>query len=283
VTAARRSKVVPLAQAVATIPTGARVAFGGNVNNNVALAGVRELIRQGRSGCTLIAFGQGLGADLLIGAGVVDVVHTNYIGMEHLGLAPCFRRAAGDGSIRVVDWDSLGMIMALQAAASGVPLAAVPAGIETTTWPTRSPDIYRRVVDPFSGAETFVVPPLRIDVAVLYASAADPFGNARHRGFVFWDELLAQAADRVIIVCEEVLPNEEIRAAAGQTTIPGYLVEHVVASPGAAAPGGAPPEYAADNAHLERYCAQARTADGFTAYLEQFVSEADRRDQASGR
>jgi glutaconate CoA-transferase subunit A len=269
---ARRSKLASLEDAIATIPNGARIAFGGNVNNNAAIAGVHELIRQGRSGCTLVAFGQGLAADLLIGGGVVDVVHTNYIGMEHLGLAPCFRRAATEGSIRIVDWDSLGMIQALQAAASGAPFAAVPAGIEVTTWPTRSPEIYRRIVDPFTQAEAFVVPPLQIDVAVLYASAADPFGNARHRGFVFWDELLAQAADRVILICEEVITNEETRATAGATTIPGYLVEHVVAVAGAAAPGGAPPDYGADLPHLERYCEEARTTAGFAAYLEHFVT-----------
>jgi glutaconate CoA-transferase subunit A len=271
-TAGRRSKVASLEEAIATIPSGAWIACGGNVNNNTAIAGVHELIRQGRGGCTLVAFGQGLAADLLVGAGVVDVVHTNYIGMEHLGLAPCFRRAATEGSIRVVDWDSLGMILALQAAASGAPLAAVPAGIEVTTWPTRSPEVYRRIVDPFTEVEVFVVPPLRIDVAVLYASVADPFGNARHHGFVFWDELLAQAADRVILICEELVSNEEIRAAAGATTIPGYLVEHVVAARGAAAPGGAPPDYAADLPHLERYCEEARTAAGFAAYLKRFVT-----------
>jgi acyl CoA:acetate/3-ketoacid CoA transferase alpha subunit len=167
----------------------------------------------------------------------------------------------------VTDWDSLGMIMALQAAASGTPLAPVPAGVEVTAWPERSPGVYRRITDPFTGRDVTVVPALRIDVAVLYASAADAYGNAQHRGFVFWDELLAQAADRVILVCEEVVDNAAIRADARATTIPGYLVDLVVASAGAAVPGGAPPTYASDLDHLERYCMLARSQEGADAYL----------------
>lgn len=267
----RRSKATDLAGAISTIQSGARISLGGNVHNNVAMAAVRELIRNGPGDLELIAFGQGAGADVLIGAGNVARVHTNYIGLEHLGLAPCFRRAAESGTVEVVDWDSLGMVGALAAAAEGAPFAAVPEGIEVTAWPELSPEVYRRTRDPFTGREVFVVPPLRIDVALLYASTADPYGNAQHRGFVFWDELIAQAADRVIVVCEEVV------AEATGTTIPGYLVDLVVASPRAAYPGGAPPAYASDLRHLEDYRTAARSESGLAGYL---AGIRDRDEQA---
>lgn len=263
----RRSKLTDLAGALTTVGAGTRLSLGGNVNNNVAMAAVRQLVRSGVGGCHLVAFGQGYGADLLIGAGVVDTVHTNYIGMEHLGLAPCLRRAADEGTVRVVDWDSLGLIAALQAAASGTPFATLPAGVEVTSWPALSPEVYRRTRDPFTGEDVFVVPAMPLDVTVLYVSEADPYGNARHDGFVFWDDLFAHAADRVVVVCERLVDNAAIRADPRRTTLPAHLVDAVVHVPGAARPGGAAPGHAVDFGHLARYCAAARTADGLDAYL----------------
>jgi glutaconate CoA-transferase subunit A len=121
--ATRDSKVVDLASAIATVPDGSTIALGGNVHNNVAMAAVRELIRQRMADLELIAFGQGMGADLLIGARAVRTLHTNYVALEHLGLAPCLRRAAESETMTIVDWDSLGMILALEAGASGAPFA----------------------------------------------------------------------------------------------------------------------------------------------------------------
>lgn len=263
----RRSKAVDLEAAVATIAPGSSLSLGGNVNTNVAMAGVRQLIRAQRGDLELIAFGQGIGADLLIGAGLVSTVHMNYVGLEHLGLAPSLRREAAGDRLRIVDWDSIGMMQALQAAASGAPLAAVPAGIEVTAWPQLSPDVYRTVRDPFEDREVFVVPPLAPDVAVLYASRCDLYGNVQHDGFVFWDEILAQAAERVIVVCEELVSNDAVRGAPERTSIPGYLVELVVECPGAAYPCGAPPRYLADSHHLEHYRHAARSQAGLEAYL----------------
>jgi glutaconate CoA-transferase, subunit A len=265
----RTSKVAELSAAIATIDPGARIAFGGNVNNNVAMAGVRELIRGGIAGLELIAFGQGIGADLLLGAGAVDRLHTNYVGLEHLGLAPSLRRAAEHDTATIVDWDSLGMILALQAGASGAPFAAVPPGIEVTAWPALSPSVYKEIRDPFTGSAAYVVPPLRPDVAILYVGVADCFGNGQHEGFVFWDELIAQAAERVVLVCEELVDNNEVRRTPHRTTIPGYLVDLVVESPRAAYPCGAPPRYSADLEEIVRYQKAAADPETMRAYLDQ--------------
>jgi glutaconate CoA-transferase subunit A len=273
--ATRTSKVTDLASAIATVSTGATIALGGNVNNNVAMAAVREIIRQGTTGLELVAFGQGIGADLLVGAGAIGRLHTNYVGLEHLGLAPSLRRAAERGSPTIVDWDSLGMMLALEAGASGAPFAAVPRGIEVTAWPELSPNVYRRVVDPFTQEDAHVVPPLQPDVAVLYLSAADRFGNGQHDGFVFWDELIAQAADRVVLVCEELVANEAIRAAPQRTAIPGYLVDLVVECPRAAYPCGAPPRYAADIEEIRRYQRAAATDASMEDYLGELRSSSE--------
>jgi glutaconate CoA-transferase, subunit A len=280
---ARDSKAVDLASAIASISSGSSIALGGNVNNNVAMAAVRELIRHGTGELELMAFGQGIGADMLLGAGAVSRLHTNYLGLEHLGLAPSFRRIAEAEAISVIDWDSLGMMLALEAAASGAPFAALPRGIEATAWPELSPSVYRRVPDPFTGEPSYVVPSLSPDVAVLYASRADPFGNAQHDGFVFWDELIAQAAERVIIVCEELVSNETIREAPHRTAIPSYLVDLVVESSRAAYPCGAPPRYDADLEEIVRYQAAAATQTSMARYLDEVRQSSEPEPSASHR
>src|SRR5438270_13898750 len=107
----RRSKVVSLAQAVEElIPAQvASLVVGGMHLHNMPMSLVRELVRgrAGRQIDRLIAGpAQGMAADLLIGAGLVCEALVSYIGFEHLGLAPAFRRAVESGALAVQDVDA---------------------------------------------------------------------------------------------------------------------------------------------------------------------------------
>src|SRR5438270_2154866 len=100
----RRSKVTPLAEAVAThIPDRAvSLWVGGMHMHNVPMALVRECIRQGKRFEMFYAGpASSLAAELLIGSGLVDRVIVGYIGFEHIGLAPVFRRAVECGESRI--------------------------------------------------------------------------------------------------------------------------------------------------------------------------------------
>ena len=71
-------------------------------NNPMEL--VLELVRRRRGVRRLLTSpSASLAADLLIGAGLVDEVATAYIGFEHLGLAPAYRRAAESAAINVFE------------------------------------------------------------------------------------------------------------------------------------------------------------------------------------
>src|SRR5690348_15509203 len=129
---------------------------GGMHMHNVPMALVRECIRQGKRFETLYAGpSASLAADLLIGAGLVERVVVAYIGFEHLGLAPAFRRTVeqGSGKPKIVEADSGSLTLALQAGAWGQPFAPLPPGLEETSLPSASPDFYKAVTDPFTGAE----------------------------------------------------------------------------------------------------------------------------------
>ena len=107
----RTSKVMSLAEAVSSlVPDRSESLWVGGMHmHNVPMALVRECIRQGKRFETFYAGpSSSLVAELLIGSGLVDRVVVGYIGFEHIGLAPMFRRAveSGTSKIEFVEADS---------------------------------------------------------------------------------------------------------------------------------------------------------------------------------
>ena len=219
---ARYSKVMTPEEAVATLVPeySPSLWVGGMHMHNVPMALVRECIRQGRRFETFYAGpSSSIAAELLIGAGSVDRVVCAYIGFEHLGLAPVFRRVAesGSGTPSVVDADAGSLTMALQAGAWGQQFATLPRGIETTSLPASSPDFYRSVTDPFTGDSVFALQAIRPSVALIHCQQADDFGNGIFKGSHFEDHLLAIASERVIMQVEGLVDNSQVLKYPAQT------------------------------------------------------------------
>src|SRR5215218_8745158 len=102
--APRKSKVMELEAAVESlVPTQSESLWVGGMHmHNVPMALVRECVRQGKRFETFFAGpSSSLAAELLIGAGLVERVVVGYIGFEHIGLAPVFRRAVEDGKSKI--------------------------------------------------------------------------------------------------------------------------------------------------------------------------------------
>lgn len=252
---------------------------GGMHMHNVPMALVRECIRQGKRFETLYAgASSSIAADLLIGAGLVERVVCGYIGYEHMGLAPAFRRAVEEGmdsgglNLReVVEADSGSMVLALQAGASGQPFAALPPGLERTSLVSSSPLFYRRVDDPFTGMETFAVEAVRPTVAFIHCQQADEYGNGIFKGSPFIDRLLAMAARTVLMQVEQVIDNNQVIKYPLQTGVPGFLVSALVEVPFGCHPTSSHRYYNYDDVHLRLYLQAAETSEGFEQYLAQYV------------
>ncbi len=104
--AQRRSKLMPVAEALAGIKDGAKICASGVHFSNTPLVLVRELIRRKVRDLEIIPTpATGLWVDMLLAAGVVRKLWVSYIGMEFMGLAHNFRRAVESGSVEIVDVD----------------------------------------------------------------------------------------------------------------------------------------------------------------------------------
>jgi len=271
------SKCLSLSEAVERyVPDGVGLlSVGGMHLHNNPMALVREVIRQQRTIRRLLTSPCGaLNADLLVGAGLVQEIATSYVGFEHLGLAPCFRRAAESGTIRILECDEAYITHGLYAGAGGLPFIPLPAGLETSDVPKVNQESYATTTDPFTGGQVLVGAPLRPDVALIHAYQADERGNAVLGGAHFVDRLMVQAAKTVVLQVEQVVTTQEIARHPVGTTLPGFLVKAVVEVAGGCHPTASHGAYDFDEEQVKLYLSMAATDEGVMEYLEQNVTGA---------
>jgi glutaconate CoA-transferase subunit A len=269
------TKVLSVSEAVERyVPDGVGLlSVGGMHLHNNPMALVREVVRQGRTIRRLLTSPCGaLNADLLVGAGLVQEIATSYVGFEHLGLAPCFRRAAESGSIRILECDEAYITHGLYAGAGGLPFIALPAGLEASDVPKVNQESYAMTTDPFSGRQVLVGAPLRPDVALIHASMADERGNAVFGGAPFVDRLMVQAAKTVLLQVERVVSTDEIARHPVGTTIPGFMVHGVVEAAGGCHPTASHGAYDLDEEQIRLYLSMAGKVEGVRQYLGQYVT-----------
>lgn len=242
--------------------------------HNVPMALVRECIRQGKRFETLYAGpSTSLSTELLIGAGLVERVVVGYVGFEHMGLAPVFRRLveSGEPGFTLVEADSGSMVLGLQAGAWGQPFAPLPRGLQRTDLPDKSKDFYRYVTDPFREDTYLAVEAIRPSVALIHCQQADEFGNGIFKGSPFSDRLLSMASDTVIMQVEGIVDNNQVIKYPHQTGIPGFRTSAVVQVNFGCHPTSSHRYYNYDDIHLRLYLQAAATEEGFTEYMRQYV------------
>jgi glutaconate CoA-transferase subunit A len=275
VTLRRTSVLVDEERALDLVEDGMTIAIGGFNTAAHPMAIVRGLVRRKLRRLRVIGGTiAGLELDLLIGAGVADEVVTSSVTGEILaGTGPFFRHAAESGAVRVWESDEGILYAGLRAAGQGLPFLPWKAGVGSSL-PEVNPDL-RVFEDPITGEELLAVPALRPDVAFLHVGRADRFGLGQHIGSGFGDRLLERAAAKTVITTERLVPNEEIRARAFETSVP--YAEAVVHAPWGAHPFSSPGHYLVDEQHLGEYLAAAKAAvrgdrTVFDAYLDRYVT-----------
>jgi glutaconate CoA-transferase, subunit A len=263
-----------LAEAVAAhVADGAAVHIG-NFGAQLFAVG-HELIRQGRTDLHAIISSGGILLDQLIGAGVLRAATFSHC-WSPVGPAPasCFRRLAESGDPRVALTElSLGTLTAgLTAGAWDVPF--MPArdlpgtGYAEEGWTAGATAV---VTSPFGRAT--VVRAIVPDVAFVHVDAVTPRGDGLLRTPRGEAVAAAQAAGRLVLVAEELVGDDAALADPAAVAIPGLLVDAVVVAPGALHPDGAAGRYDRDVGFYEAYAAEARTAEGFTRWLDRWVRD----------
>ncbi|BAT61423.1 3-oxoadipate CoA-transferase subunit A [Variibacter gotjawalensis] len=249
------------------VTSGAKIALPVDYAG-VSMAMTRPLIARGLRDLHLVCVPTGgIQPDMFIGAGMVKTIETSAMTLGEAGGAPCFGRAVQQGSVKLMDATCPAVHAGFLASQKGAPFAVMRGLIGTDLLANR-PD-WKIIDNPFSEDKDPIVaiPAIRPDFAIFHAPLADRFGNVwigRRREL----GAMAYASATTLVTVERVVDDNLLsdeKMAAG--VLPALYIEAVAEAKFGAKPYGLWGEYAPDTAEIMRYAGEARTPEGFAAYL----------------
>ena len=137
------------------------------------------------------------------------------------------------------------MVARYTAGAANLPFFPLRSYFETDL-PVANP-LIRPIESPYGDGTVYAVPPLKPDVTIVHAQRADANGDTQVWGLLGCQKEAAFAAERVIVVVEELVDEAVIRADPNRTIIPGLIVDAVVVEPWGAHPSYVQGAYDRDN------------------------------------
>ena len=254
---------------------GDYLASGGFGGDRIATAALHEIVRQKKqnlsfAGHTATHDFQILCAGNLTGRGKllakVDIAYV--VGLEARGLSAHARRVMQSGEVEICECSNYALAVRFQAAAMGLPFLPMRTMAGTDTFDRSASAM---IECPFTGAALVAVPALWPDVSIIHVHEADCYGNARIRGTTVADPHLARASKRVILTCERLISNDEIRRDPSATAIPYFCVDAVCEVPFGSYPGNMPYEYFSDEEHLRGWLQAECDPATHAAWLDRYV------------
>jgi glutaconate CoA-transferase subunit A len=265
-------KLASMRDAIAeVVRDGDAVAIEG-FTHLICFAAGHEIIRQRKRDLTLCRLTPDVVYDQMIGAGVARKLVFSWLGNPGVGSLHAIRRRierADPAPLEIEEYSHFGMVCRYVAGASHLPFFPIRSYFESDL-PNANPRIVP-IASPYGDETVFAVPPLNPDVAIVHCQRADAQGDAQIWGLLGCQKEAAFAADRVIVVCEELVDESVIRADPNRTVIPGLIVDAVVVEPRACHPSYAQGYYDRDNRFYLDWDAIARDPDSLDAWLGEWV------------
>jgi glutaconate CoA-transferase subunit A len=172
------------------------------------------------------------------------------------------------GDVTWTEWTNYALAVRFKAAAMGLPFLPCRSMLGTDTL-TKSG---AKVINcPFTGETLAALPALYPDIAAIHVHESDRFGNCRIRGTTVADIDLGRAAKKLIITCERLIANDEIRRDPSLTVVPFFCVDAVCEVPFGSYPGNMPYEYFSDEIHLQAWMKAEKDLAKFKQFLEHYI------------
>jgi len=243
----------------------------------ISFAAGHEIIRQRKRDLTLARLTPDLIYDQMIAAGVARRLIFSWLGNPGVGGLHAIRRVTEgpEASLELEEYSHFGMVGRYTAGAANLPFFPLRSYFETDL-PEVNP-LIRPIESPYGDGTVYAVPPLRPDVTIVHAQRASAAGDAQVWGLLGCQKEAAFAARRVIVVVEEVVSDEVIRADPNRTIIPGLIVDAVVVEPWGAHPSYAQGYYDRDNAFYVEWDAVSREPAATERWLREWVHDLDGR------
>jgi glutaconate CoA-transferase subunit A len=265
------SKVASMADAVREIVRdGDAVAIEG-FTHLISFAAGHEIIRQGKRDLTLCRMTPDVIYDQMIAAGVARKLVFSWLGNPGVGGLNAIRRRieADPPELEIEEYSHFGMVARYTAGAAKLPFFPLRSYFETDL-PKANP-LIRELDSPYGNGKVYAVPPLNPDVAIVHAQRASAGGHTQVWGLLGCQKEAAFAAERVIVVVEELVSDDVIRADPNRTIIPGLIVDAVVVEPWGAHPSYVQGAYDRDNRFYLDWDPISRDEAATQAWLDEWV------------
>jgi glutaconate CoA-transferase subunit A len=271
------SKVATMRDAIAElVRDGDTVAIEG-FTHLIGFAAGHEIIRQRRRDLTLARLTPDLVYDQMIAGGVASKLVFSWLGNPGVGGLGAIRRRieADPAELEIEEYSHFGMVGRYTAGAARLPFYPLRSYFESDL-PVANPRI-REIESPYGDGKVYAVPPLRPDVTIVHAQRADAAGDTQVWGLLGCQKEAAFAAERVIVVVEELVDEAVIRADPNRTIIPGLIVDAVVVEPFGAHPSYVQGAYDRDNRFYLEWDAITRDEASTQDWLRDWVHDLDGR------
>lgn len=285
-----KPKKITLKEAAALVHDGDQIAFSGFTIWRRPVALCYELIRQGKKDLHLFEVQGGFHSDLLVGAGCVKIWEGAWMGQEMLGkIGENLARKQINGEIIVDDYSHAQTAGRLMAGALGLPFFPCASAMGTDMFNPEYDQLakaglrdgkhrnipkkkYVMADDPFFGrGQIALFPAVNPDVALVYAPVVGDEGTVRVLSQTYNDAEVIKASKKVIVICEEIVPDEYLRREPTQNIACGHEIDYIVECPWAAHPTGSQFYYDTDAKFLKDFNRGTRTQEAFDKFAEEWI------------
>jgi glutaconate CoA-transferase subunit A len=249
----------------------------------ISFAAGHEIVRQRKRDLTLARLTPDVIYDQMVAGGVARKLVFSWLGNPGVGGLNAIRRrieadavaASGETPLEVEEYSHWGMVGRYTAGATNLPFFPLRSYFESDL-PKVNPRI-RPVESPYGDGLVYAVPPLKPDVTIVHAQRASAAGDTQVWGLLGCQKEAAFAAERVIVVVEDLVDESVIRADPNRTIIPGLIVDAVVVEPFGAHPSYVQGAYDRDNRFYLDWDPISRDEDATRAWLREWVYDLEGR------
>jgi glutaconate CoA-transferase subunit A len=281
---------ITLKEAANLINDGDFLSFSGFTIWRRPMAMIYEMVRQGKKDLHLFEVNGGTHTEVLAGAGCVKMWESCWVGHELYGkLGEGIARGQVEGTILVEDYSHAHMVARLIAGAYGLPFFPTPlamgtdilnpkfdmlgkAGLRDGSNPKIPLKKYDMIADPmYDMGELLLMPAANPDWAIVYASQVGDEGTVRVFSQTYVDQEVIKAADKVIVIAEEMVPDSYLRQEPEKNLAAGYAIDYVVVVPYGAHPTGSQFFYDVDADFIKTFYTASKSKESFDKWAEEWI------------
>ncbi len=220
------AKIVSMQEAVAQIKDGMTIMVPGFLSAGAANEILHAIKEAGIKDLTVICND---GGDPKREHSLAELIHSGQVAhlwATHIGLNPEVGQKMNDGSMKVTLVPQGSMAEKIRAGGYGLGGVLTPTGIGTPVG-DGAEDVggTKKQIINIDGKDFLLERPLHADVALIYGSVADKYGNVKIHGDARnFNIVMAFAADTVICQADEIIDMMD----PDEVLIPGALVKYIV-------------------------------------------------------